>query len=102
MVSARMTTVTIITPECVVCGLTSTVTVARDKWHSTWTSGYGHLTMREAFPDMDKDTAELLISGTHPACWDIMWPVEEDEERDATHGGEQTWVSLPRMTDTQD
>jgi hypothetical protein len=29
-----------------------------------------------AFPDMSIDDREILISGTHPACWNKLFPEE--------------------------
>jgi hypothetical protein len=26
-----------------------------------------------ALPDLDADQRELLISGTHAHCWEVMW-----------------------------
>lgn len=36
--------------------------------------------VQDAFPNLDVDTRELLITGTHPACWDEMFGDEDDEE----------------------
>ena len=34
--------------------------------------------IQEAFPTLDADQRELLISGICPKCWDEMFPPEED------------------------
>ena len=36
--------------------------------------------IQNAFPDMSMEDREILISGTHPACWDKLFPKEEDDE----------------------
>ena len=36
--------------------------------------------IQEAFPDMSAGDREVLISGTHPACWDKLFPKEEENE----------------------
>jgi hypothetical protein len=29
--------------------------------------------VQDAFPEMSPDEREMLITGTHPECWDKMW-----------------------------
>ena len=36
--------------------------------------------LERAFPNMSIEDREILISGTHPACWDKLFPKEEDDE----------------------
>jgi hypothetical protein len=36
--------------------------------------------IQRVFPDMGAGEREQLISGTHPACWDKLFPREEDDE----------------------
>jgi len=31
-----------------------------------------------AFPQLSADQREMLLNGTHPACWDRMVPDEEE------------------------
>jgi hypothetical protein len=35
-------------------------------------------TIQSIVPDMDADQRELLISGTHPECWDKMFEGMDD------------------------
>ncbi len=35
---------------------------------------------QHAFSDVDVDTRELIVSGTHAKCWDAMFPPEDDED----------------------
>ena len=35
--------------------------------------------IQHAFPEMPMETRELLISGTHPECWDSLYKDEDDE-----------------------
>ena len=60
---------TAITKPCTHCGETSKLRVDADAYRQ-WVSG---ALIQDAFPDMDADNRELLISGTHPACWDTMF-----------------------------
>lgn len=34
---------------------------------------------QEAFPNMSIELREQIISGTHPKCWDEMFPMPEEE-----------------------
>ena len=61
------------TRPCTHCGSASTLTVDADGYRQ-WRSG---AYIQEAFPDMDADTRELLVSGTHPACWTAMFGEEQ-------------------------
>jgi len=36
--------------------------------------------IQHAFPDMSAGDREVLISGTHPACWDKLFPEEDSDE----------------------
>ena len=63
------------TPACPVCNETSTIPVDSAqylKWkHSQF--------IQHAFSDMDADTRELLMTGTHAKCWDAMFPPDDEE-----------------------
>ena len=34
----------------------------------------------KAFPSMSAEEREMLITGTHPACWDKLFPKEEESD----------------------
>jgi hypothetical protein len=36
--------------------------------------------IQSAFPDMSAGDREILISGTHAACWDKLFPGEEEDD----------------------
>jgi len=36
--------------------------------------------IQNAFPEMSIEDREILITGTHPACWDKLFPKEDDDE----------------------
>lgn len=36
--------------------------------------------IQNVFPDMSAGDREILISGTHPACWDKLFPEEDSDE----------------------
>ena len=64
---------TTITKPCIHCNETSTLTVDADGYQQRRRGAI----VQDALPDMDSDNRELLISGTHPACWDAMFGEEQ-------------------------
>jgi hypothetical protein len=68
-----MAAIKVFTPNCLECGEGSVVEV--DPWqYKAWRDG---TLIQVAFPDMSIADRELLISGTHPECWDKMVTNEE-------------------------
>jgi hypothetical protein len=61
--------VTIETPVCPNCGKVSFLKLPAQKLMD-WASGK---LIQEVFPDMHPDVLELLITGTHPECWDAIF-----------------------------
>lgn len=43
---------------------------------------YNGCTVQQAFPELDTNDRERLISGICPTCWDKMFSVPDDEEDD--------------------
>jgi hypothetical protein len=68
-----MTLMVVVTNPCVVCGKASEVTVESANYEA-WRRG---MKIQEAFALLSPDERELLISGTHPKCWDILFGEEE-------------------------
>lgn len=58
----------ITTPECTICDESSVVTVYKQDLMNWWEGTY----IQDAFPYLSDDIRELLITGTHPHCWDII------------------------------
>lgn len=58
------------TPRCIVCGETSEMEVAQHGM-AKWNAG---AYIQEAFPELSADDREMLLTGTHPACWDSLYP----------------------------
>ena len=58
---------------CTVCGEYEVWSLDRQAVTS-WQEGEN---IQNAFPDMNAEDREILISGTHPACWDKLFPEEE-------------------------
>jgi len=68
-------TIAVKTKTCVVCDEYEIWSLDRQAVES-WQGGES---IQNAFPDMTMSDRELLISGTHPACWDKLFPEEEEE-----------------------
>ena len=58
-----------VTKPCIVCEQTSWVTLDADK-HARWIAGEH---VQAVWPDMPAEEREMLITGTHPACWDQLF-----------------------------
>lgn len=68
-------TITVITASCIHCGKRSRLTVDAERygrWHDR------ELTLSEAFPDLSLGEKELLMTGIHDECWDIMFKEEKE------------------------
>jgi uncharacterized protein YbaR (Trm112 family) len=57
------------TLPCPICKKSSVLDVDEEQMERY---ANGELIQR-AFPDMPPSERELLITGTHPECWDKMW-----------------------------
>lgn len=62
------------TRPCMVCGKASEMVLSKAAVQA-WQGGEY---VQTAFPEMLPDEREMLISGTHPACWDVLFSDEED------------------------
>jgi hypothetical protein len=60
--------------RCCVCGKDACVTVDRTKF-DRWYNGE-HI--QNVWPEMSPDVREMMISGTHPKCWEELFNEEED------------------------
>ena len=68
-----MHTTQITCKPCCVCGKAATITVESAEL-AAWRSGK---LVQDAFPTLSADERELLISGTHPECWEALFSEEE-------------------------
>ena len=71
-------TIIIKTKTCGVCNKYEVWSLDRQAVES-WQGGE---LIQNAFPDMTMGDRELLISGTHAACWDKLFPREDEDEDD--------------------
>jgi hypothetical protein len=70
------TTIEVITPECQVCHRTGALQ-APAEGYKHWVAGES---IQYALPDLTADEREMLISGTHPDCFDSLFSDDEDED----------------------
>lgn len=61
---------------CPICGNVNYVDVDEEEYNNYIN---GELVQR-AFPNMDCTTRELLVTGTCPDCWDMMFCGEEEDD----------------------
>ena len=66
--------VTVKCRSCIKCDESANVDVPLDGYNE-WKHG---ASVQVAFPGLDVDTRELLISGVHPECWEKMYG-DDDE-----------------------
>jgi hypothetical protein len=66
--------IAVTTAACVMCKRKSRLNIPRDGYRE-WLNG---ALIQNALPDLTDDERELLLTGTHPDCWDIAFPDEED------------------------
>lgn len=64
------------TKPCSLCGKESIVEVPKAGFDAYKAGAH----VQNAFPHLHANVREMLISGTHPECWDKMFPPEDDWE----------------------
>ena len=69
-------TIVVKTKTCTVCGEYEVWSLDRQAV-TRWQEGE---LIQNAFPDMSMADREILISGTHPACWSKLFPEEEGDD----------------------
>ena len=63
-------------PVCLHCEEQSIVEIDVEGYHK-WRSG---MLLQDAFPGMDLYKREMLLTGTHPKCWEEMFEEFNEEE----------------------
>jgi hypothetical protein len=62
--------------DCMLCGEESRVTVPAQ---GLWDWEHGEFVQR-AFPDLNSDEREKILTGTHPECWDALSGPDDEED----------------------
>jgi hypothetical protein len=70
-------TVEVMTPVCRICGKWDFVAVRAGDLERYRANP--SMLIQEAFPEMPIERREQLISGTHPACWDVMFSDDAED-----------------------
>lgn len=61
---------------CMVCGHGSVIPVSTNQYR-----GYcAGLSVQVVFPDWTPAEREMLISGTHPECWELLFSDADEED----------------------
>jgi len=69
-------TVSVPTPKCMLCGQRSEVSLTMEEVAALM----ARKLIQDALPNRDADFRELVLTGTHPACWDKMMTDDEEDE----------------------
>jgi len=64
--------------RCMVCGERSELTLPQQLANKVnrWRFGDRDVHIQNALPELSADEREMILSGTHPVCWDEMWKEE--------------------------
>lgn len=68
--------VTVQTPSCTVCSRTSRLSVPRPGLE-LWRAG---AYIQDVLPALTADEREMLLTGTHPDCWDRLWSTDGGDD----------------------
>lgn len=64
----------VVSKPCPYCGVIELIDVPTEGW-LRWRAGE---LIQLAMPDLSIEVRELLISGTHLECWDLLYPEDDD------------------------
>lgn len=78
-----METITVTTDPCRQCKVASALVVPREGYEA-WRSG---ALIQNVLPTLTVDERELLMTGTHPQCWDELMSILEGAETDGIEAG---------------
>lgn len=66
-------------PQCVHCRKFRPVLLEGNAYYAYFMRG---ASLDQAFPYLNADQREILISGTHPECWNAIFGDEDETEED--------------------
>ena len=67
--------VEMVCPKCLFCGVQTTLEVSMSGFQLRQNGA----AVQVAFPEMPKETREIVISGTHPECWAAEFGIDMEE-----------------------
>ena len=59
---------------CCVCHESYVISMPMHQWDA-WTGTEAYV--QDIFPHLTADEREMILSGTHPACWSKLFPSED-------------------------
>lgn len=63
----------VLCPKCTVCGNQSVMRVPYEGVEAYRAGAF----VQDAFPTLTRDEREVIITGTHPECWDKLFGEDE-------------------------
>jgi hypothetical protein len=67
------------TKTCMHCGEQTDFCLSQDEYEKLYLQGQY---IQDVFPLLNKSERELMISGTHPRCWEEMFSYMDEDEED--------------------
>lgn len=68
-----------ITSRCHYCKVEHQQFITTDQWYR-WQENGEYI--QDVFPHLTDSQREMLLTGTHPECWEKMFPQDEEEDDD--------------------
>jgi hypothetical protein len=68
-----------ITSQCNHCKVIHDQYITMTEW-KLWQEDGNYI--QDVFPHLDAPQREMLLTGTHPECWKLMFPELEDDDED--------------------
>ena len=62
--------------QCIHCGGKTAFTISQDQYEA-WITNNGYA--QDVFPELTNEEREVLISGTHPDCWNQMFSAMHEQ-----------------------
>lgn len=83
--------ITITTPRCIECHQYGKVVVQFSDYLKF--DRPDRPLIQDCFPSLSRELREQILTGTHPECWEKMFPPEEEEEEDIPDDERGPWSS---------
>jgi hypothetical protein len=81
------TSKTVIYKVCMHCGGETAIELDFNKY-KRWRGGEY---IQNVWPELTPDEREMIVSGTHPECWDALFPEEDEDEDEDEPEGNNLW-----------
>lgn len=73
------TKIKVVTRNCIHCAKPGYVEMTREQFETGKARIEQGAHYKDAFPFLHLSLVEMFISGTHPECWNKLFPPEEDD-----------------------